>query len=139
MAKLVQPAPATPRSRPLGVFIADDSATIRERLAELLSTVEGVTVVGEAADVPSAQTGIQTTNPDVAIVDIQMPGGTGIDVLRNVKRGQRGGPSFIMYTNYGTPQYRKACADAGADFFFDKATDTRTLADAIRMLASRRA
>jgi DNA-binding NarL/FixJ family response regulator len=121
------------------VFIADDSATIRERLTELLSTLEGVAVVGEAADVPSAQSGIQTTNPDVAIVDIQMPGGTGIDVLRNVKRGQPGGPSFIMFTNYGTPQHRKACADAGADFFFDKATDTRTLADAIRMLASRRA
>lgn len=120
------------------MFIADDSATIRERLAELLGTLDGVTVVGEAVDVPSAQSGIQSTNPDVAIVDIQMPGGTGIDVLRNVKRGQPGGPSFIMYTAYGNAQYRKACADAGADFFFDKATDTRTLADAVRMLASRR-
>jgi DNA-binding NarL/FixJ family response regulator len=120
------------------VFIADDSETIRERLAELLSTVDGVTVVGQAADVPSAQSGIQSTRPDVAIVDIQMPGGSGIDVLRSVKRGQPGGPSFIMYTNYGTSQYRKACADAGADFFFDKATDTRALADAVRMLASRR-
>jgi DNA-binding NarL/FixJ family response regulator len=134
---LVPPASAS-RARTLGVFIADDSATIRERLAELLSTVDGVTVVGQAADVPSAQSGIQSTRPDVAIVDIQMPGGSGIDVLRNVKRGQPGGPSFIMYTNYGTSQYRKACADAGADFFFDKATDTRALADAVRMLASRR-
>jgi len=126
------------RSRALGVFIADDSVTIRERLVELLGTLDGVTIVGQAEDVPSAQVGIQKTNPDVAIVDIKMPGGTGIDVLRHVKRGQPGGPSFIMYTAFGTPQYRKACADAGADFFFDKATDTRTLADAIRMLASRR-
>ena len=128
---------STPRSRPLGVFIADDSETIRERLAELLAGVEGVTVVGHAADVPSAQSGIEATHPDVAIVDIQMPGGTGIDVVRNIKRGQPGGPSFIMYTNYGTSQYRKACADAGADFFFDKATDTRALAEAVRMLATR--
>jgi len=67
-----------------------------------------------------------------------MPGGTGIDVLRKVKRGQPGGPSFIMYTNYGNPQYRTACAEAGADFFFDKATETKTLAEAVRMLASRR-
>jgi DNA-binding NarL/FixJ family response regulator len=125
-------------SRPLGVFIADDSETIRERLVELLSTLDGVTVVGQAADVPSAQSGIQSSRPDVAIVDIQMPGGTGIDVVRNLKRGQVGGPSFIMYTNYGNPQYRKACADAGADFFFDKGSDTRALADAVRMLASRR-
>ena len=120
------------------MFIADDSATIRERLAELLAGVEGVVVVGEAADVSTAQAGIQTTAPDVAILDIHMPGGSGIDVLRNVKRGQPGGPSFIMFTNYGTPQYRTACAEAGADFFFDKATDTRTLTDAIRMLAARR-
>jgi DNA-binding NarL/FixJ family response regulator len=104
----------------------------------MLSTLDGVTVVGQAADVSSAQSGIQSTRPDVAIVDIQMPGGSGIDVLRTVKRGQVGGPSFIMYTAYGNAQYRKACADAGADFFFDKATDTRALADAVRMLASRR-
>jgi two-component system response regulator DevR len=129
--------PSAQRTRPLGVFIADDSAVIRERLAELLAGVEGVVVVGQAEDVPSAERGIQATNPDVAIVDIQMPGGTGIDVVRNVKRGKPGGPSFIMYTNYGLPQYRKASAEAGADFFFEKSTDSRTLADAIRMLAAR--
>jgi DNA-binding NarL/FixJ family response regulator len=133
---------AAPHDRPpvkqLGVFIADDSKVIRERLAELLATVDGVAVVGEATDVPSAQRGIQSTRPDVAILDIRMPGGSGIDVLRAVKRGQPGGPSFIMYTNYGLPQYRQACAEAGADFFFDKATDGAKLADAIRMLAARR-
>ena len=107
-------------------------------MAELLSQLDGVAVVGQAEDAPSAQKGIQTTNPDVAIVDIQMPGGNGIDVVRNVKRGRLGGPSFIMYTNYGLPQYRKASAEAGADFFFDKATDSRALADAIRMLAAKR-
>jgi DNA-binding NarL/FixJ family response regulator len=122
----------------LGVFIADDSSVIRERLVELLASVEGVAVVGEASDVPSAQQGIQATRPDVAIVDIRMPGGSGIDVVREVKRGKPGGPSFIMYTNYGLPQYRQACAEAGADFFFDKATDGSKLTDAIRMLVERR-
>lgn len=134
--------PATPvgseREKPLGVFIADDSPIIRERLTELLSALEGVTVVGEAADVPSARQGIQSTRPDVAIVDIRMPGGSGIDVVRSVKRGGPGGPSFIMYTSYGLPQYRQACAAAGADFFFDKATDGQKLTDAIRMLAGQR-
>jgi DNA-binding NarL/FixJ family response regulator len=132
------PQPVQGRAKPLGVFIADDSEVIRTRLAELLSGVEGVTVVGQAADVPSAQEGIQASQPDVAIVDIRMPGGSGIDVVRAVKRGMSGGPSFIMYTNFGLPQYRAACAEAGADFFFDKATDGARLADAIRMLAARR-
>ena len=130
------PPQSTSKQRPLGVFIADDSAVIRERLAELLATLENVTVVGEAADVASAEAGIQSTNPDVAIVDIRMPGGSGIDVLRKVKRlGSR--PSVIMYTNYGLPQYRRACTDAGADYFFDKARDTSALAAAIRQLAVR--
>lgn len=119
------------------MFIVDDSPVIRERLREMLAEIENVTVVGDAVDVPTAQQGIEAMNPDVAIVDIRMPGGSGIDVVRSLKRGRPGGPSFIMYTNYGLPQYRQASADAGADFFFDKATDSQRLADAIRMLAKR--
>ena len=127
---------AAPRTRPLGVFIADDSSVIRERLIELLTGIENVVVVGEAADVSSAQDGIATTRPDVAIVDIRMPGGSGIDVLRRVKSVRRDHPSVIMYTNYGLPQYRKACTEAGADFFFDKGSGTSALAAAIQELAS---
>lgn len=118
------------------MFIADDSAVIRERLAELLAGLENVAIVGQAEDAPSAERGIATTTPDVAIIDIRMPGGSGIDVLRNVKRTATGKPSVIMYTNYGLPQYRKACADAGADFFFEKAKDANRLADTIRTLAA---
>jgi DNA-binding NarL/FixJ family response regulator len=128
---------ATGRST-LGVFIADDSPVVRERLTELLSGLDGVSIVGEAVDVPTAERGIEAARPDVAIVDIRMPGGTGIDVLRHVKKGQPGGPCCIVFTDFGSPQYRKACADAGADFFFEKGTDTRRLADALRMLAARR-
>ena len=138
MTALTASSSSTSSKRPLGVFIADDSAVMRERLSELLAGLEGVVLVGQAGDAPSAQQGIQSTNPDVAIVDIQMPGGSGIDVVRNLKKGKPAGPSFIMYTNFGLPQYRKASADAGADFFFDKSTDSRALADALRMLASRR-
>ena len=127
-------APA--RTRPLGVFIADDSSVIRERLTEMLTGIENVIVVGEAADVSSAQEGIATTRPDVAIVDIRMPGGSGIDVLRRVKSVGRDRPSVIMYTNYALPQYRKACTAAGADFFFDKAAGTGALAATIQELAS---
>lgn len=131
------PRTAPPAKRPLGVFIADDSGVIRERLAEMLASVENVVVVGQAADVPEAERGIRETHPDVAIVDIRMPGGTGIDLVRRLKRDQPGGPSFMMYTSYGLPQYRQASADAGADFFFDKSADSQKLAEAIRMLAAK--
>jgi DNA-binding NarL/FixJ family response regulator len=137
--RCLSPAASTAAgSRPLGVFIADDSAVIRERLAELLGGLGNVVVVGQAADVSSATAGIRNTHPDVAIVDIRMPGGSGIDVLRDVKGTKPATPAVIMYTNYGLPQYRKACSESGADFFFDKATDGARLADTIRMLAARR-
>lgn len=113
---------------------------IRERLAELLAGLEDVAIVGEAGDVRAAQHGIDATAPDVAIVDIRMPGGSGIDVLRRAKRAGAGRPCviMIMYTNFALPQYWKACSVAGADYFFDKSTDTRQLAAAVRLLAERR-
>lgn len=124
--------------QPLRVFIADDSETIRERLAELLSELEGVVLLGQAANAAEAEAGIRTTRPDVAIVDIQMPGGSGIDVVRKLRaESAERPPSFIMYTNYGLPQYRKAAEAAGADFFFDKSTQSGSLTQALRDLAAR--
>jgi len=127
-----------PPRRPLGVFIADDSPLIRERLVEMLSAMENVVVVGQADDIPTSERGIRATKPDVAIIDIRMPGGTGIDLVRRLKCEHSSGSSFILYTSYGMPQYRKASADAGADFFFNKAADSGKLADAIRMLTVQR-
>jgi DNA-binding NarL/FixJ family response regulator len=126
----------TTRRPPLGVFIADDSDVIRTRLAELLAGVPDIVVVGQAGDVPSAKAGIAQTRPDIAILDIRMPGGSGIDVLREIKRDRAAKPCVIMYTNYGLPQYRKACAAAGADYFFDKSAESQQLAETIRTIAA---
>jgi two-component system, NarL family, response regulator DevR len=121
----------------LNVFIADDSAVVRDRLAELIAQVGGLRVVGQADDAPSAEDGILTTKPDVAIVDIRMPGGSGIDVVRRVRETAENKPTFIVHSNYAYDQFRKACADAGADFFFEKGTETHRVSDALRMLATR--
>jgi len=121
----------------LNVFIADDSAVVRERLAELIAQVGGVRVIGQADDAPSAEDGILTTQPDVAIVDIRMPGGSGIEVVRRVREAANTKPTFIVHSNYAYDQFRKACADAGADFFFEKGTETHRVSDALKMLAER--
>jgi DNA-binding NarL/FixJ family response regulator len=121
----------------LNVFIADDSAVVRERLVDLVAQLEGIRVVGQADDVPTAEDGILTTKPDVAIVDIRMPGGSGIDVVRRVRKAAATKPTFIVHSNYAYDQFRKACADAGADFFFEKGTETHRVSDALRMLAAK--
>ena len=124
-------------SKTLNVFIADDSPVVRERLADLVTQLEGIRVVGQADDVPTAEDGILTTKPDVAIVDIRMPGGSGIDVVRRVRQAAASKPTFIIHSNYAYDQFRKACADAGADFFFEKGTETHRVSDALRMLAAK--
>ncbi|MBU1749568.1 MAG: response regulator transcription factor [Chloroflexi bacterium] len=117
----------------LTVFITDDSATIRERLVTLTLDLPGIVVVGQAQDAPEALAAIRRTRPDVVILDIRMPGGNGIDVLRQLKK-MKPAPQVIMLTNYAYPQYRQRCKAAGADFFFDKSAEFDQIPPALEQL-----
>lgn len=108
------------------IFIADDSDPLRERLTAMLSEIEGAQVVGQAGNAAEALAGIRSLNPDVVILDIQMPGGSGIDVLKTIKRSDRP-PVVMMLTNHAHAQYRKRCAEWGADFFLDKSREIESL------------
>ena len=104
------------------VFIADDSALVRERLAALLSEIKAIELIGQAGDVSGTLEGIRQLEPDVVILDIRIPGGTGFHVLEAVKQ-LKVAPMIIVLTAFPYPQYRKRCREAGAAFFFDKATE----------------
>jgi DNA-binding NarL/FixJ family response regulator len=100
----------------LKVFISDDSATIRKHLVTMALDLPGMDMVGQAEDAPGSLAAIRQTRPDVVILDIRMPGGNGIEVLREVKK-MNPAPRVIMFTNYAHAQYREKCVEAGADFF----------------------
>ena len=104
------------------VFIVDDSEVVVERLADLLEEVPGAELVGQAADVPEAVAGIQRMKPDALILDLQMPGGSGLDVLRAI-RANHPHLQVLICTNYAYPQYREECFTAGANFFLDKSVE----------------
>jgi len=104
------------------VFIADDSLIVREHLVIMLDELAGIKVVGQAENVAEAISGIRMLQPHVVILDIRMPGGNGIDVLRHVKQDEVS-PMVIILTNYPYPAYRQKCLQAGADFFLDKSTE----------------
>jgi DNA-binding NarL/FixJ family response regulator len=108
------------------VFVVEDSAAVGERLVEMITAIEGATIVGVARDECSAVEGILYTGPDVAIVDIELREGNGIEVLAAVRK-HLPGLTAIVLSNCSTPQYRKASADAGADYFFDKVQDLEKL------------
>lgn len=104
------------------IVIADDSIVVRQRLIRMLGDVNGVEIVGQADDLPLARTLVETLKPDVAILDIRMPNGSGADLVPDLKRMDPA-PKVIMLTNYAYPENRKKCMDGGADFFFDKSTE----------------
>jgi DNA-binding NarL/FixJ family response regulator len=120
------------------VFIADDSRVVVERLADLLKEVPGVQLVGRAKDVPEAIHSIVKTNPDAVILDLQMPGGSGLDVLRRIRQTH---PSVwvLICTNYPYPQYREECIAAGAHYFLDKSAEFERIPEILRDLTKKAA
>lgn len=104
------------------ILIADDSAVVRERLSGLLTDLRGIEVVGQAEDAIEARNLAEKLRPDVAILDLRMPKGSGADVLCDIKKLDPT-PKVIMLTNYPHPENRKKCIDGGADYFFDKSTE----------------
>lgn len=108
------------------IFIADDSDPLRERLTAVLSEIEGAEVLGQARNAAEALEGIRRLNPDLVILDIQMPGGSGLDVLRAIKQHARP-PVVMMLTNHAHAQYREKCMALGADFFLDKSGEVESL------------
>jgi DNA-binding NarL/FixJ family response regulator len=118
------------------VFIADDSVTVRDRLTSLLGDMPAVELVGTAADAAAAISAIQQLKPDVVILDIRMPAGSGIGVLRSLQQTTEK-PKFIMLTNYPFLQYRKTCLEAGASYFFDKSSEFEKIPQALEQLTTR--
>jgi DNA-binding NarL/FixJ family response regulator len=114
----------------LGIFIVDDIPSMRDRLRELVQDIDGVKVVGDAGTPADAIAGILRTHPDCVLLDYQLIGGTGVEVLRAV-RAQSPQIVFIVLTNHATEQHRHACLDAGARFFFDKSTEFGRIKSAI--------
>jgi len=120
-------------TRKLKVFVADDSAFIRERLPDMLSELSGVEVVGQAEDGTGALASIRELNPDVVIMDIRMPEMNGMDVLRELQKDKLR-PIVMVMTNYPYAQYREKCQALGANYFFDKSKDFNRLFVALQRL-----
>ena len=117
----------------MNVLIADDSALVRERLRVMLAEVPGVQLIRETANVEETMAALQAVKPDVTILDIKMPDGSGIEVLRHAKQTGTS-PVVIMLTSFATPEYRAVCLAAGADFFLDKSSEFLTIADVLKKL-----
>ena len=119
------------------VFIADDHAVLRVGLRMLIDGQPDMQVIGEAPDGPSAERGILETNPDVALMDITMPGRDGIETIASILK-QRPRIRVLMFTVHDEPGFVRAVLGAGAAGYVEKrAIDTELLV-AIRAVAEGR-
>lgn len=120
----------------LGVVLADDSPPVRAHLADLLTGVARVRIMAEAGDVPGLIETVDRLHPDVVVLDISMPGGSGIDALAHIRQHC---PStcVIMLTNHSDAPYRERCLAAGAHYFFDKAREFERVSDVLREMQQR--
>jgi CheY-like chemotaxis protein len=112
-------------------LVADDSPVVAELVTELLVEA-GVEVLGPAFDGLQALQLLAHTRPDGVVLDFDMPGANGLEVLRHI----RATPALrdcvvIMLTSHDEPSLREACMEAGADHFFEKANDFGLLVDLI--------
>lgn len=113
----------------------DDSDILRERLRSILSEIRRVEIIGEAQDALKAKEMLKKISPDVLILDIRMPKGSGMDILALVKK-EKPKMKVIVLTNYPYPQYRKRCTELGAEYFLDKSKEFDKLPDVFKQLAN---
>lgn len=95
---------------------------MRERVVALVRGVPGVAAVDQAGNPAEAMAAVERQEPDAVVLDLHMPGGSGLDVLEHL-RGRDVRPLVIVLTNHADDHYRRRCLDGGADHFLDKSSE----------------
>ena len=124
--------PAAPR--PIRILIADDHEVVRIGLAALLERQEGLTVVAQASSGQEAVRLAHRHRPDVVVMDIRMPGGSGIDACRAITSELESTP-VVMLTSHADSDALFDAIDAGASGYVLKRIGSTELVDAVRTVA----
>ncbi|MDL4775152.1 response regulator transcription factor [Actinomadura xylanilytica] len=113
------------------VLLAEDQGMMRGALTLLLGLKDDIEVVAEVGDGAEAVTAALRTRPDVAVLDIEMPGRSGLDVAADLRRDLPACKVLIV-TTFGRPGYLRRAMEAGASGFLVKDGPIEDLVDAIR-------
>jgi len=119
------------------VLICDDHEVVREGLRGLISRQEGMSVVGEAATVAEAIAAAARTKPDVVVMDVRLPDGSGIEACRAIREAHPE-TKMLMLTSYADDEALFAAIIAGASGYLLKQTRGQAVVDAITAVAAGR-
>jgi DNA-binding NarL/FixJ family response regulator len=120
---------------PIQILLIDDHPIVRQGIRSLLSTYPDLHVVGEAASVAEATILIQQTTADLILLDIRMPDGTGLQVLRALRATSKT-TKVLIITSFDDEEYVLEALQQGADGYVLKNASDETLVHAIRTVMS---
>lgn len=118
------------------VLIVEDSKNIWDRVAAMFSDTSAIEIVGATGYLAEAKRLIDELEPDVVTLDLQLHDGSGIDLLREIKRPERlnsnrHNPRVVVLTNHSGDAFRSKCGQYGADAFLDKSVDFEIITDVL--------
>ena len=113
------------------VLLAEDQGMVRGALASLLGLEPDIEVVAQVARGDEVLAAARSVDPDVALLDIEMPGATGLEALAQL-RGALPGCRILILTTFGRPGYLRRAMETGASGFLLKDAPAQELASAIR-------
>jgi two-component system response regulator NreC len=126
-----------PLAEGISIVIADDHAVVRSGLRLLLQSEEGLHVVGEAGDVPTALRLIATRRPNVLVLDLNMPGPPSLPAIADV-RTESPGTRVVVLTMQNDPAFAREALQAGASAYVLKEAADDELVGAVRAAAEGR-
>ena len=118
------------------IIIADDSYAVFDRLEELLASLPQVEIAAHTRDVDETLHCLAAVRPDVIILELHLPGGTGLEILRCAKQANTE-TAVIVLTNFPFPQLRVMCKNLGADAFLDKSMEFDQVPTVVRAMTER--
>src|SRR5665648_458299 len=131
------PPPVPDRFGEIAVMIVDDHEVVRRGIAEVIDRSEGMSVVAEAGSVAEGIRRATLVRPQVVLVDLQLPDGTGIDVILAL-REQLPEARSVVLTSFDDDDALAAALDAGAAAYLLKSVRGAEIADVIRSVAAGR-
>jgi two-component system response regulator DevR len=117
------------------VFLLDDHEVVRRGIRELLESEDDIEVAGEAGTVEEALRRVAATRPDVAILDVQLPDGSGVEVCREI-RSRHPEIKCLMLTSYSDDEALFSALMAGASGYLLKQIRGNDLVDAVHRVAN---
>jgi two-component system response regulator DevR len=119
----------------VSVFLLDDHEVVRAGLRSLLEAADDLDVVGEATTVAEALTRIPLAHPDVAVLDVRLPDGSGVEVCREI-RSRSSETACVMLTSYADDEALFAAIMAGAAGYVLKQVEGTNIVDNIRRVGN---